>query len=142
MYNCLSRLGKNKEWRFLKRLPFLLFLLFWFDAWYQSQYQCFIVTQSKFWCGLHFFPLYLFGYHLKFLLLVKWESTGWGGRGRAWWGAAPPPPPPHPPLNCREKKNRRERQKGKISNKKPWHQKERKLEESWHQSWKVLFYPF
>ena len=28
-------------------------------------------------------------------------------------------PPPHPPLNCREKKNRRERQKGKISNKKP-----------------------
>ena len=24
-----------------------------------------------------------------------------------------------PPLNCREKKNRRERQKGKISNKKP-----------------------
>lgn len=112
MYNCLSRLGKNKEWRFLKRLPFRLFLLFWFDA-CQSQYQCFIVTQSKFGCGLHFFPLYLFGYHLKFVLLVKWESTR--GRGAEGGHGASP----HPPLNCREKKNRRERQKEKISNKKP-----------------------
>ena len=40
-----------------------------------------------------------------------------GGAGGAEGGHGAPPP--HPPLNCREKKNRRERQKGKISNKKP-----------------------
>ena len=44
------------------------------------------------------------------------EYKGGAGGAEGGHGAGPPP---HPPLNCREKKNRRERQKGKISNKKP-----------------------
>ena len=53
-------------------------------------------------------PLYLFGFDLKFFLLIKWESTKgpWKGHRR-------------PPFICRRKKNRRVRQKGKNSNKKP-----------------------
>ena len=53
-------------------------------------------------------PLYLFGFDLKFFLLIKWESTKgpWKGYRR-------------PPFICRRKKNRRVRQKGKNSNKKP-----------------------
>ena len=57
----------------------------------------------------HFFlRLYLFGSDLKFLMLVKWESARgpWGGQGG-------------PPLICRRKKNKRERQKGKNLIKKP-----------------------
>ena len=55
----------------------------------------------------HFFPLYLFDFHLKFVFLVKWEGTrGQGG------GMEPPP------LICIVNKNRRERLKGRISNEK------------------------
>ena len=53
-------------------------------------------------------PLYLFGFDLKFFLLIKWESKKgpWKGYRRT-------------PFICRRKKNRRVRQKGKNSNKKP-----------------------